>query len=171
MGVGEKPSDLEVFYPDRLASRILGMGDVLTLIEKAETAITEEQARELEGKMRRAEFSLEDFQEQLQTIKQMGPLSDLLGMIPGMQQATKALPSDVTEKGLVVTEAIINSMTPQERRTPKVINASRKRRIARGSGTSVQQVNQLLRQFSQMQQMMKRMRGGRGARNIMSMFR
>jgi signal recognition particle subunit SRP54 len=171
MGVGEKPSDLEPFYPDRLASRILGMGDVLTLIERAETTFTEEQARKMEQKMRTASFTLEDFIEQLHSVKQMGPMSELLGMIPGFQQISKQLPDEVTDKGLVVTEAIINSMTVEERRNPKIINASRKRRIARGSGTTVPQVNQLLRQFAQMQQMMKQMQSGRGRSNIMSLFR
>lgn len=170
MGVGEKVSDLEVFYPDRLASRILGMGDVLTLIERAEATFSEEQARKMEDKLRKASFTLEDFIEQLRAIKQMGSISDLLGMIPGLQQLNKQLPAEATEKGLVVTEAIINSMTREERRNPKIINASRKRRIARGSGTSVQDVNQLLRQFVQMQQMMKQMNSGRG-RGLMSMFR
>jgi signal recognition particle subunit SRP54 len=170
MGVGEKPSDLEAFYPDRLASRILGMGDVLTLIERAETTFSEEQTRKMEQKMRTASFTLEDFIEQLHSVKQMGPLNELLGMIPGFQQISKQLPAEATDKGLSVTEAIINSMTIEERRNPKIINASRKRRIARGSGTSVPEVNQLLRQFSQMQQMMKQMQTGRG-RGIMSLFR
>ena len=170
MGVGEKTSDLELFYPDRLASRILGMGDVLTLIERAEATFTEDQARKMEEKLRTASFNLEDFIEQLRAIKKMGPISDLLGMIPGMQQITKQLPAEATDKGLKLTEAIINSMTREERRNPKVINASRKRRIARGSGTSVQEVNQLLRQFMQMQQMMRQLQGGRG-RGLMSMFR
>jgi signal recognition particle subunit SRP54 len=170
MGVGEKASDLEVFHPDRLASRILGMGDMLSLIERAETTFSEEQARKIEEKMRTASFTLEDFIEQLKAVKKMGPLSDLLGMIPGMQQITKQLPEEATAKSMSMTEAIINSMTIEERRNPKVINASRKRRIARGSGTAVQDVNQLLRQFTQMQQMMKQMQGGRG-RGLMSMFR
>ncbi|HHX45584.1 MAG TPA: signal recognition particle protein [Chloroflexi bacterium] len=170
MGVGEKLSDLEVLYPDRLASRILGMGDVLTLIERAEASFSEEEARKVGHKMRTASFTLEDFIEQLQAVKRMGPLSDLLGMIPGMSQVTKALPAEATEAGLKVTEAIIHSMTPEERRNPRVINASRKRRIARGSGTSVQEVNQLLRQFSMMQDMMKQMQSGKG-RGLMGMFR
>ena len=171
MGVGEKTSDLEVFYPDRLASRILGMGDVLTLIERAESAFSEEQALEMQDKLFTARFTLEDFVEQLRTLKQMGPISDLLGMIPGFQQMSKQLPAETTEKGLVVTEAIINSMTVLERRNPKIINAGRKRRIARGSGTSVPQVNQLLRQFSQMQQMMKQMQGGRGRKMALPFLR
>jgi signal recognition particle subunit SRP54 len=171
MGVGEKPSDLEAFYPDRLASRILGMGDVLTLIEKAESAFSEEQARKLEEKVRKASFTFEDFVEQLHTIRQMGPLGDLLKMIPGMQQMTKQLPAEATERGLVVTEAIIHSMTKEERRNPKIINASRKRRIARGSGTSVQEVNQLLRQFTEMQHMMKQLQGARGHKSFMPRIR
>ncbi len=167
MGVGERVSDLEPFYPDRLASRILGMGDVLTLIERAETAITEEDAAALEKKMRSANFTLEDFVEQLESVRKMGSISELLGMIPGMSQISKQIPEEQTEKGLVTTEAIINSMTRAERRDPKIINASRKRRIARGSGTSVQEVNQLLRQFTQMQQMMKKMQSGKGIRSMM----
>jgi len=169
MGVGERPSDLEVFHPDRLASRILGMGDVLTLIERAEATFSEEQARRMEEQLRTASFTLEDFLEQLQAMKKMGPLSDLLGMIPGMQQLTKQLPDGLAEESMVVTEAIINSMTRQERRNPRIINASRKRRIARGSGTTVQEVNQLLRQFTQMQQMMKRMQQSKG-RGLLSLF-
>jgi signal recognition particle subunit SRP54 len=162
--VGEKVSDLEVFYPDRLASRILGMGDVLTLIERAEASISEEQARKMEEKLRSASFTFEDFIEQLDAVRNMGPLSDLLGMIPGMGQLSKELPEEATEQGLKLTEAIINSMTREERRHPKIINASRKRRIARGSGTTVQQVNQLLRQFDDMQRMMKQFGGGGGGK-------
>ncbi len=162
MGMGEKVSDLEVFYPDRLASRILGMGDVLTLIERAEASISEEQALKMEEKLRSASFTFEDFIEQLDAVRNMGPLSDLLGMVPGMGQLSKELPEEATEQGLKLTEAIINSMTREERRHPKIINASRKRRIARGSGTTVQQVNQLLRQFNDMQRMMKQFGGGGG---------
>ncbi|MGI6367469.1 MAG: signal recognition particle protein [Anaerolineae bacterium] len=171
MGSGEKPSDLEPFYPDRMASRILGMGDVLSLIERAESSFDEQRAAELERKMRTASFTLEDFIEQLSAIKKMGPLSDLLEMVPGMAQVSRQLPSDATERGVKVTEAIIGSMTREERRTPKVINASRKRRIARGSGTTVQEVNNLLRQFDQMQQMMKQLQSGRGLRGILPRFR
>jgi signal recognition particle subunit SRP54 len=170
MGVGEKTSDLEVFYPDRLASRILGMGDMLTLIERAEATFDEAQAAKLEQKLRTASFTLEDFVEQLRAMKKMGPLTELLGMIPGLQQAAKQLPPDAAEKGLKVTEAIINSMTVGERRNPKIINASRRRRIARGSGTSVQEVNQLLRQFVEMQTMMKQLNTGKG-RGLMNLFR
>lgn len=169
MGVGERTPDLEVFHPDRLASRILGMGDVLTLIERAESTFSEEEASKIEEKLRTASFTLEDFIEQLRSVRQMGSINDLLGMIPGFQQVSKHLPAQATEKGLVVTEAIINSMTRQERRNPRIINASRKRRIARGSGTTVQEVNQLLKQFSQMQQMMRQLQAGRG-RGLMSLF-
>ncbi len=170
MGVGERTSDLEVFYPDRLASRILGMGDVLTLIERAEGAFSQEQALKMGEKLRTASFTLEDFVDQLQTVKKMGPLGELLGMIPGLQQLAKEMPAGATERGLIVTEAIINSMTRQERHSPRIINASRKRRIAKGSGTSIQQVNQLLRQFTQMQQMIKQLQSGRGP-GIMSLLR
>jgi len=170
MGVGERPTDVEPYYPDRLASRILGMGDVLTLIDRAEESFSEEQARKMEEKLRTASFTLEDFVEQLQAMKKMGPLSDLLGMIPGMQQVTKALPAGMAEESIKVTEAIIGSMTRQERRDPKVINASRKRRIARGSGTTVQEVNQLLRQFNQTQQMIKQVSQSKG-RGLLSLFR
>ena len=121
-------------------------------------------------KLRTASFTLEDFVDQLQTVKKMGPLGELLGMIPGLQQLAKEMPAGATERGLIVTEAIINSMTRQERHSPRIINASRKRRIAKGSGTSIQQVNQLLRQFTQMQQMIKQLQSGRG-RGIMSLLR
>lgn len=171
MGIGEKAGDLEMFFPDRLASRILGMGDVLTLIERAEAAISQADAAAIEKKMRTASFTLEDFTEQLKAVRKMGSLNELLGMIPGMQQLGKEIPAEATERGLVMTEAIINSMTRGERRDPRVINASRKRRIAKGSGTSVQQVNQLLRQFTQMQQMMKQMQSGKGLRSLMSRLR
>lgn len=170
MGIGEKTSDLEVFYPDRLASRILGMGDVLTLIEKAEATFSEDQARKMEHKLRTASFTLEDLIEQLHAVKKMGSMSDILGMIPGLQQISKQLPQEATDKALQVSEAIVNSMTRNERRNSKIINAGRRRRIARGSGTSVQQVNQLLRQFTEMQGMMKQMQH-KGGRGLLSMLR
>ncbi len=170
MGVGERPTDFEPYYPDRLASRILGMGDVLTLIEKAEESFSEAQARKMEEQLRTASFTLEDFVEQLQAMKKMGSLTDLLGMIPGMQKVTKQLPAGMAEESMKLTEAIIGSMTRLERRNPKIINASRKRRIARGSGTSVQDVNQLLRQFGQTQQMMKQVSQSKG-RGLLSLFR
>jgi len=170
MGVGERPSDLEVFYPDRLASRILGMGDMLTLIEKAESAFSEEEAIKIEKKLRTATFTLEDFADQLKAMRKMGSVSDLLGMMPGMGQVTKQVSQEDMDKSLGVVQAIVNSMTREERRNPKVIDGSRKRRIAKGSGTQVYQVNQLLRQFQQMQQMMKQIGSGKG-RGLMSLFR
>ncbi len=170
LGVGERPSDLEIFHPDRLASRILGMGDVLSLIERAESAVSLEQARQMETKLRTASFTFEDFLEQLEALKQMGPLNEVLGMVPGMGRLAKQLPSQETDASIKRTEAIVHSMTAQERRNPKIINASRKRRIARGSGTTVQDVNQLLRQFEDMQRMMKQLQKGRGMKGLLSML-
>ncbi|MGD8518010.1 MAG: signal recognition particle protein, partial [Anaerolineae bacterium] len=160
LGVGEKTDALEVFHPDRLASRILGMGDVLTAIEKAQEVMDEEKALKVGQKLVKGEFDLEDFRDQLQQLKQMGPMSQLLDMLPGMSQLTKGLAPDVTDQQLKLIEAIINSMTPEERRNPRIINGSRKRRIARGSGTTVMEVNDLLSQFRQMQRMMKQLTGG-----------
>ena len=162
LGVGEKTDALEPFYPDRLASRILGMGDVLTLIEKAEEALDQEQALAMGRKLVKGEFDLEDFRRQLREVKKMGPLSQLLDMIPGFSQVSKEMAPEITDQQMKRIEAIINSMTMEERRNPRIINASRKRRIARGSGTTVQEVNQLLAQFRQMQRMMKQMSSGRG---------
>jgi signal recognition particle subunit SRP54 len=159
VGVGEKLDALEPFHPDRLASRILGMGDVLTLIEKAEQAIDQESAAALAQKMRRASFTLEDFQAQLQQLKQMGPLDSLMSMLPGIKGAK--LPA-VDEGELKKVEAIINSMTPEERRNYVIINGSRRKRIARGSGTSVGDVNRLLKQFVQTQKLMKSFMGKKG---------
>jgi signal recognition particle subunit SRP54 len=156
VGVGEKLEALEPFHPDRMASRILGMGDVLTLIEKAEHTIDQDAAAALEQKMRQASFTLEDFQQQLHQLKQMGPLDQLIAMIPGFK-ASK-LPS-VDDRELRKIEAIINSMTPSERRTPSLVNGSRRKRIARGSGTQVEDVNRLLKQFAQTQKLMKSMLG------------
>lgn len=175
LGVGEKTDALEVFHPDRLASRILGMGDVLTAIEKAQAVMDQEQALKMGRKLVKGEFDLEDFRDQLQQLKQMGPISQLLDMIPGMSNMTKDIAPEVTDQQMKVIEAIINSMTPGERRSPRIINASRKRRIARGSGTTVTDVNDLLSQFRQMQRMMKQLSGsgkrGRGAmRGLMSML-
>ncbi|HEY8422629.1 MAG TPA: signal recognition particle protein [Thermoclostridium sp.] len=153
-GVGEKLSDFEPFYPDRMASRILGMGDVLTLIEKAQASFDEKKALELEKKLRTQQFTLDDFLDQLQQIKKMGPISQFLGMLPGMNN--KALKDiQVDEKQMVYVEAIIQSMTKKERENPSIINSSRKKRIAEGSGTSIQQVNQLLKQFESVKKMMK----------------
>jgi len=160
LGVGEKTDALEVYHPDRLASRILGMGDVLTAIEKAQGVMDQEQALKVGQKLVKGEFDLEDFRDQLQQLKKMGPLNQLLDMIPGMSQLTAGMAPDVTDKQMKVIEAIINSMTPGERHSPRIINASRKRRIARGSGTTVTEVNDLLSQFRQMQRMMKQLTGG-----------
>ncbi|MDQ7063629.1 MAG: signal recognition particle protein [candidate division KSB1 bacterium] len=156
IGVGEKLDALENFHPDRMASRILGMGDIVSLVEKAQETIDQEKARKLEKKLRRAEFTLEDFYEQIQQVKKMGPLSQLIGMMPGM--GGKALKNiEVDDRALVRIEAIINSMTPEERRRPQIINGSRRMRIARGSGTSVQDVNRLLKQYFAMQKMFKQL--------------
>lgn len=157
LSAGEKPDALEPFHPDRLASRILGMGDVLTLIEKAQLQFDEKQAAEAAEKMMTARFDLEDFLSQIQQIKKMGPLNDLLGMIPGMKDLTKQMPADLTEKQMKRVEAIISSMTRDERHEPDLLNASRKRRVAKGSGTSVQEINQLLTQFREAQKMMKQL--------------
>ena len=161
LGIGEKTDALEVFHPDRLAGRILGMGDVLTAIEKAQEVMDQEQALRVGQKLVRGEFDLEDFLDQLQQLKKMGPISQLLDMIPGMGKLTQDLAPDVTDQQMKTIEAIINSMTLQERRSPRIINASRKRRIARGSGTTVMEVNDLLSQFRQMQRMMKQFTGGK----------
>ncbi|HSM14111.1 MAG TPA: signal recognition particle protein, partial [Thermoanaerobaculia bacterium] len=160
-GVGEKPEDLELFSPARMASRILGMGDVLTLIEKAEKAVDAKEAERLAERLTRNEFTLEDLRDQLKAVRKMGPLQSVLEALPkagplrGLDQVGEA-----DEKRLVRTGAIIDSMTPGERRQPSLLNASRKRRIAKGSGTSVQEVNQLLKQYLQMKKMMKGLRGG-----------
>lgn len=153
--VGEKVADLEAFYPDRMASRILGMGDVLSLIERAQETIDEREAFELERKLRKESFTLEDFLDQLQNLKKMGPLDQLIGMIPGLKMKGAA-PVDVGEKEFAKIEAIIRSMTLEERRAPHIIDGSRRRRIAAGSGTSVQDINRLMNRFQQMKKMMKR---------------
>ncbi len=159
VGVGEKLDALELFHPDRMASRILGMGDIVTLVEKAQEHVDEEKALKLEEKIRRAQFTFEDFLDQLHEIKKMGPLQQVLGMIPGMNR----LPVDasIDDKALVHVEAIIQSMTPDERRRPNIINGERRRRIAIGSGTSVQEVNKVLKQFFEMQKMMKTISKGK----------
>ena len=159
VGVGEGVEDLEVFHPERMASRILGMGDVLTLIEKAEQAFDEQTAQEAAEKMRTASFTLEDFLDQFQQVRRMGSIGQLLGMLPGAASALKQ--ADVSDRDLGRVEAIIRSMTPDERRNPKIIDGSRKRRIARGSGTTPQDVNGLLRQFAETQKMMKALAGGK----------
>ncbi|MEJ2637032.1 MAG: signal recognition particle protein [Calditrichia bacterium] len=159
MSTGEKMDAIEAFYPDRMASRILGMGDVVSLVEKAQEAVDVEKAQKLEQKLRRAEFTLEDFYDQLQQIKKMGPLEQLLGMIPGVGKQLKNVPID--DNAFVKVEAIINSMTPEERRRPQILNGSRRKRIADGSGMRVQDVNQLLRQFDEMRKMIRKMKGGK----------
>ncbi len=155
IGTGEKVEDLEAFHPDRMASRILGMGDVLSLVERAEAAIERDQAVKMEERLRKATFTFEDFLEQLQAVKKMGPLDQLVGMIPGAGKAMKGMQVDDGAFGQV--EAIIRSMTLEERRRPQVLNGSRRKRIARGSGTTIQDVNRLVKQFQQMQKMMKQM--------------
>ena len=156
--VGEKLSDLESFHPDRMAGRILGMGDVMTLIDKAQDAINEKEAKELEEKIRKQTFDLEDFMMQLQQIKKLGSISQIIGMLPGVdKKMLNSINEADSEKKLSRIEAIIKSMTPQERQKPQIIAASRKVRIAKGSGTRVQDVNELLKQFDQMKQMMKQM--------------
>jgi signal recognition particle subunit SRP54 len=161
-GSGERLEDLEPFHPERVVSRVLGMGDVLSLIEKAEAAIDVDDAAKLEAKIRSNEFTLEDFRDQLKTLKKMGPLEQIVGMLPGMGNI-KALaggrPPGVDDKQIERTEAIINSMTPVERRKQHIINGSRRKRIAKGSGTSVEEVNRLLKQFVQMQKMLKQFGG------------
>lgn len=162
LAVGERPDALEPFFPDRLASRILGMGDVLTLIEKAQQTLDQEQARKAAEKMLKAQFTLEDFLQQMQQIKKMGPLTQILGMIPGFSQMAKDLPEDLTDKQFKRIEAIIHSMTPDERRNPDVLNARRRQRIAKGSGTTVQDVNELMREFKQMQKLFQQLGRGKG---------
>lgn len=153
--VGEKLTDLEPFYPDRMASRILGMGDVLSLIEKAQDAVTEEQAKKLEKKFRENSFTLGDFLEQFDAIKKMGPIGDILQMIPGVGTKLKISENDIDEKKIARMKAIIQSMTEKERNDPSIINSNRKKRIASGSGTTIQDINQLLKQFEQTKMMMK----------------
>ena len=161
IGVGEKLGDLEPFYPDRMASRILGMGDVLSLIEKAQQAITEEDARKLQKKMKENSFTLNDYLEQFAMLKKMGGAQSLLGMLPGMNKL-KVDEKDIDEKKIEHTKAMILSMTPAERENPSIIDSRRKRRIAAGSGTSVQEINQLLKQFEQSKMLMKQLKGGKG---------
>lgn len=170
VGMGEKTDALEPFYPDRMASRILGMGDVLTLIEKAQESVDIKKAQEMEKKLRKAEFTLEDFLDQMQQMKNMGPLDQLLGMLPGAGKIKGLKDLQVDPKDMAHTEAIIRSMTPEERRKPVIINGSRRKRIAAGSGTTITDVNRLLKQFEQAQKMMKQMsqmgKGGRGMKGF-----
>ena len=165
LGTGEKTDALEVFHPDRLAGRILGMGDVLTLVERAQEFVDVDQAQKLEQKLRKAEFTLEDMLEQLQQVQKMGPIGQLMGMIPGMGNMAGEAQAAVDRGDLKRTEAIIRAMTPAERRDPQVLNGSRRRRIAAGSGTTLPDVNRLVKQFAEMQKLMKQLAGGgrRGA--------
>ena len=161
VGVGEKIDQFEPFYPERAATRILGMGDIVSLVEKAQQAVDEEEAAKLERKIRKNEFDLQDFLSSLRQIKKMGPIQNLIKMIPGMPRIN---PGDINEKGLLHIEAMISSMTPKEREKPAILNGSRKKRIAKGSGRSVEEVNRLLKQFREMKDMMRRMQSlmGRG---------
>ena len=172
LGTGEKIDGFEVFHPDRLVDRILGMGDMMTLIEKAEEEFDEDEAEKLAKKMLQNQFTLQDFLEQLQRIKRMGPIANILGMIPGMSKLQMAGKIDQTdmENRLKRVEAIINSMTTKERANPKVLNASRRRRIATGSGVQVRDVNEVLNQFQQMQDMMSQMRKGKMPKGMPNMF-
>ena len=169
IGVGEKLDALEPFHPDRMASQILGMGDMLSLIEKAQSEFDEKEALKLEKKLRKREFDLEDFQAQLHQVKKLGSLEHILGMLPGMGQLKKLKQYKPDDRELVRVEAIINSMTQQERRQYKIINGSRRRRIARGSGTTVQEVNRLLKNFAQTKKMMERF-AKKGMGNMPSFF-
>jgi signal recognition particle subunit SRP54 len=164
VGSGERLEDLEQFYPDRVVSRLLGMGDVLSLIERAEEAIDVEDARRFEEKVRNDGFTLEDFRDQLQSIKKMGPLDQIIGMLPGMGNLKQLAQNKPDDRQIGRVEAIIGSMTPEERRSSHIINGSRRKRIARGSGTSVEEVNRLLKQFAQMRKMLKAMGGMLGGK-------
>ncbi len=167
IGTGEKMEAIDVFYPDRMADRILGMGDVVSLVERAQEQFDEEEARKLQKKIAKNQFGFDDFLSQIQQVKKMGNMKDLMGMIPGVGKMMKDV--DIDDDAFKHVEAIIHSMTPKERSKPQMINASRKKRIGKGSGTSVQQVNQLLKQFEQMSKMMKMMQGGGGKRMMQMM--
>ncbi len=167
IGTGEKMEAIDVFHPSRMADRILGMGDVVSLVERAQEQFDEEQARKIQKKIAKNKFGFDDFLNQIQQIKKMGNMKDLMGMIPGAGKALKGL--DIDDDAFKHIEAIIHSMTPEERSTPAKLNASRKKRIAAGSGTSIQEVNQLLKQFNQMSKMMKMMQGG-GGKKMMQMM-
>jgi signal recognition particle subunit SRP54 len=162
VGSGERLEDLELFHPERVVSRVLGMGDVLSLIEKAEAAIDHDDAVRLEQKIRSNEFTLEDFRDQIKTIRKMGPLEQIMGMLPGMGNIKALADNKPDEKQMSRIEAIINSMTPDERRKQHIINGNRRKRIAKGSGTTVEEVNRLLKQFVQMQKMLKTLGGMAG---------
>lgn len=167
IGTGEKMDAIDVFHPSRMADRILGMGDVVSLVERAQEQFDEEEARKLQKKIAKNQFGFDDFLKQIQQVKKMGSMKDLVGMIPGAGKALKNV--DIDDDAFIHIEAIIHSMTPLERTSPDVINGSRKKRIAKGSGTSVQQINQLLKQFNQMSKMMKMMQGGGGRKMMQAM--
>src|SRR5690554_5985854 len=167
IGTGEKMDAIDVFYPARMAERILGMGDVVSLVERAQEQFDEEEARKIQKKIAKNKFGFDDFLSQIQQIKKMGSLKDLMGMIPGAGKALKGM--DIDDDAFKHIEAIIHSMTPDERSTPSKLNASRKKRIAKGSGTTIQEINQLLKQFDQMSKMMKMMQGG-GGKKMMEMM-
>ena len=168
IGTSEKMDGLDVFHPDRMANRILGMGDVISLVERAQQQFDEEEARKMQKKIAKNQFGFDDFLKQIQQIKKMGNVKDLMGMIPGMGKAMKGM--DIDDDAFKGIEAIIHSMTPEERTNPQLLNGSRRKRIAHGSGTSVQEVNQLIKQFGQMGKMMKMMQGG-GAKQMMQMMK
>lgn len=170
MATGEKLQDLEAFYPDRIANRILGMGDVLSLIEKAQNAVDAEDARKLNQKLKKNDFDFEDFLAQLRQMKKMGPLKNIMEMIPGLSKTKQLKDMDIDEKQLSKVEAVVLSMTKQERANPDIINASRKRRIAAGSGTNVSDVNRLLKQFKEMKKMIKMFTGGGGKKRRRNPF-
>ena len=167
IGTGEKMDAIDVFYPSRMADRILGMGDVVSLVERAQEQFDEDEARKIQKKIAKNQFGFDDFLKQIQQVKKMGSMKDLIGMIPGAGKAIKDV--DIDDDAFKGIEAIIHSMTPGERSAPATINATRKKRIAKGSGTSVQQVNQLMKQFNQMSKMMKMMQGGGGAKMMQAM--
>ena len=171
IGVGERNDALEPFHPDRLASRILSMGDVLTLIEKAQQVVDEDQAKEMERKFRQATFDLDDFLQQIQSVRKMGSLSQIMEMIPGMNMMGKKMPTEFDEGQMNRIEAIIQSMTVEERKRPEIINGSRRRRISRGSGTTAQDINQLMNQYRQTQKIMKQFARNKNPRGLMNLFR
>jgi len=166
-GTGEKLEDFEAFHPDRMASRILGMGDVLTLIEKAEATFDEEEMAKAEEKLRKGQLTLEDFLDQMRQVKRMGPIQNIVGMLPGVPKELRD--AQIEDSEIARVEAIICSMTPAERRDPSIINGARRQRIARGSGTTTSDVNGLLKQFKLVQQMMKSASGGRGMKGMKAM--
>jgi signal recognition particle subunit SRP54 len=166
-GTGEKLEDFEAFHPDRMASRILGMGDVLTLIEKAEATFDQEEMAKAEEKLRKGQLTLEDFLDQMRQVKRMGPIQNIMGMLPGVPKELRD--AQIEDSEIARVEAIICSMTPAERRDPSIINGARRQRIARGSGTTTSDVNGLLKQFKMVQQMMKSASGGRGMKGMKAM--